>query len=57
MTIDNAKFRKPVLPGDTIEYRLRKVHNRANVWKFSAEAWVKNTKVAEAVISALISEG
>ena len=57
MTIDNAKFRKPVLPGDTVEYRLRKVHNRASVWKFAAEAWVKNTKVAEAVISALISEG
>lgn len=55
MTIDSAKFRKPVLPGDTLEYRLRKVHNRANVWKFSAEAWVKDTKVAEAVVSALIS--
>jgi len=55
MTIDNAKFRKPVLPGDTLEYRLHKVHNRANVWKFAAEAWVKDTKVAEAVISALIA--
>jgi len=56
MTIDNAKFRKPVLPGDTLEYRLRKVHNRANVWKYAAEAWVKEAKVAEAVISALISD-
>jgi len=55
MTIDGAKFRKPVMPGDTLEYRLTKVHNRANVWKFSAEAWVGKFKVAEAVISALIS--
>lgn len=57
MTIDSAKFRKPVLPGDTLEYRLRKIHNRANVWKYTAEAWVKDVKVAEAVISALISDG
>jgi 3-hydroxyacyl-[acyl-carrier-protein] dehydratase len=56
MTIDNAKFRKPVRPGDTLEYRLRKIHNRSNVWKYSAEAWVKDVKVAEAVISALISD-
>lgn len=56
MTIDNAKFRKPVLPGDTLEFRLTKVHNRGSVWKYSAEAWVRETKVAEAVISALISE-
>lgn len=56
MTIDNAKFRKPVLPGDTIEYRLQKLHHRSNVWKFSAEAWVKDVKVAEAVVSALISD-
>jgi len=56
MTIDNAKFRKPVVPGDTLEYRLRKIHNRSNVWKYSAEAWVKDAKVAEAVVSALISD-
>jgi 3-hydroxyacyl-[acyl-carrier-protein] dehydratase len=56
MTIDNAKFRKPVVPGDTLEYRLCKMHNRANVWKYSAEAWVKDVKVAEAVVSALISD-
>ena len=54
-TIDRAKFRKPVMPGDTVEYRLRKIQNRGFVWKFSGEAWVKNTKVAEAVISALIT--
>ncbi len=56
MTIDNAKFRKPVVPGDTVEYRLNKVQHRGSVWRYSAEAWVKDAKVAEAVISALISK-
>ena len=56
MTIDNAKFRRPVVPGDTVEYHVRKVRNRTNIWKFNAEAIVGGTKVAEAVISALISD-
>jgi 3-hydroxyacyl-[acyl-carrier-protein] dehydratase len=56
MTIDQARFRKPVLPGDTLQYRVRKIRNRGNVWKFSGEAWVGNNKVAEAEISALISD-
>ena len=57
MTIDNAKFRKPVLPGDTIEYHVKKIRNRSNIWKFAAEAMVGGTKVAEATISALIADG
>ncbi len=57
MTIDSAKFRKPVLPGDTVEYRLRKIQQRGNVWKFGGEAWVRDAKVAEATLSALISDG
>lgn len=56
MTIDNAKFRKPVVPGDTVEYHVRKIRNRTNIWKFSAEALVGGVKVAEATISALIAE-
>ena len=56
MSIDSAKFRKPVLPGDTVEYHVRKIRNRTNIWKFSAEAVVGGTKVAEATISALIAE-
>jgi 3-hydroxyacyl-[acyl-carrier-protein] dehydratase len=56
MTIDEARFRKPVLPGDTEQYRDRKIRNRGNVWKFSGEAWVGDHKVAEAEISALISD-
>jgi 3-hydroxyacyl-[acyl-carrier-protein] dehydratase len=56
MTIESAKFRKPVLPGDTLQYRLSQIRYRANVWKFSGEAWVGDAKVAEAVVSALISD-
>jgi 3-hydroxyacyl-[acyl-carrier-protein] dehydratase len=56
MTIDEARFRKPVLPGDTLQYRVRKIRNRGNVWKFSGEAWVGDSKVAEAEIGALISD-
>jgi 3-hydroxyacyl-[acyl-carrier-protein] dehydratase len=56
MTIDGCKFRKPVVPGDTVEFRVKKLRNRANIWKFSAEAYVRDFKVAEATISALIAE-
>ncbi len=56
MTIDEAKFRKPVTPGDTVEYHVRKIRNRTNIWKFSAEAMVDGVKVAEATISALIAD-
>ena len=56
MTIDGAKFRRPVLPGDTVEYHVRKIRNRSNIWKFSAEALVRGVKVAEATVSALIAD-
>ena len=56
MTIDEARFRKPVVPGDTLQYRVQKIRNRGNVWKFAGEAWVGAAKVAEAEISALISD-
>jgi 3-hydroxyacyl-[acyl-carrier-protein] dehydratase len=54
MTIDNAKFRKPVVPGDTVEYHVRKIRRRANIWRFAAEARVGDAKVAEAEISAML---
>jgi 3-hydroxyacyl-[acyl-carrier-protein] dehydratase len=56
MTIDEAKFRKPVLPGDTVEYHVKKLRNRGNIWKFSGEARVGGVVVAEAVVSALITD-
>ena len=54
MTIDNAKFRKPVIPGDRVEYHMTKLRNRKNIWWFSGKAMVDGTKVAEAEISAMI---
>ena len=54
MGIDNAKFRKPVVPGDTVHYHVRKLRNRGPVWRFSCEAKVDGRMVAEAEISAMI---
>lgn len=56
MTIDHAKFRKPVIPGDTVEYHVRKIRRRSNIWKFAAIAWVSDAKVAEAEVSAMLVE-
>jgi 3-hydroxyacyl-[acyl-carrier-protein] dehydratase len=57
MTIDQAKFRKPVVPGDTVEYHVRKIRRRSNIWRFAAEARVEGAKVAEAEVSAMLVEG
>ncbi|MFW0777395.1 MAG: 3-hydroxyacyl-ACP dehydratase FabZ [Rickettsiales bacterium] len=54
MSIDDARFRKPVGPGDTLHIRVEKQQNRRNVWKFACVATVEGTKVAEASISAMI---
>ncbi|WP_135466854.1 3-hydroxyacyl-ACP dehydratase FabZ [Crenalkalicoccus roseus] len=54
MTIENAKFRKPVVPGDQLRIHIRKERQRANIWKFAAEAKVDGKVVAEATYSAMI---
>ncbi len=54
MTIDKAKFRKPVQPGDVLEYHMRKTANRRNMWWFFGEAKVGGTVVAEAELSAML---
>jgi 3-hydroxyacyl-[acyl-carrier-protein] dehydratase len=54
MTIDNAKFRRPVVPGDRLELRVKKVKNRGSIWRFACAALVDGTKVAEADISAML---
>lgn len=56
MTIDAAKFRKPVVPGDVLEYHVRKTRSRGAVWKFECEGIVAGVKVAEAHISAMLIE-
>lgn len=54
MAIDRARFRKPVMPGDTLHYHMRKVRNRGRVWRFKGEAKVDGQVVAESEISAMI---
>jgi 3-hydroxyacyl-[acyl-carrier-protein] dehydratase len=54
LTIDKAKFRKPVVPGDTIEYHMRKSAHRRSMWWYSGIAKVAGHIVAEAEVGAMI---
>ena len=54
MMVENAKFRRPVVPGDQMRIHVRKDRNRGNVWKFSAEAKVDGQVVAESSFAAMI---
>ena len=54
MTVDQARFRKPVMPGDQLELTVTKQRSRGNVWKFKGEAHVDGQLKAEAVFSAMI---
>lgn len=54
MSIEDCRFRKPVQPGDQMRIHVKRVRNRANVWKFSGEAKVDGHIVAEAVVTAMI---
>jgi len=57
MTIEEARFRRPVVPGDVLEYHIKKLRSRGVVWKFACEAIVAGTRVAEAVITAMSADG
>jgi 3-hydroxyacyl-[acyl-carrier-protein] dehydratase len=54
MTIDNARFRKPVTPGDTMHIHVEKTQSRGAVWKFEGKAFVDGKICAEAKFSAMI---
>jgi 3-hydroxyacyl-[acyl-carrier-protein] dehydratase len=54
MTIENAKFRRPVVPGDQLRVHVTKERQRANVWKFRGVARVDGVAVAEASYAAMI---
>ena len=56
LTIDKAKFRKPVLPGDTIEYHMNRIARRKTMWWYRGEAKVGGQIVAEAEVGAMISD-
>lgn len=55
MTIDETKFRRPVGPGDVLEYHMTKVARRRNMWWYRGEARVAGELVAEAKLGAMIS--
>jgi 3-hydroxyacyl-[acyl-carrier-protein] dehydratase len=54
MTIDGARFRKPVVPGDTLHLAVRRTQQRSRVWRYEGKARVEGKLVAEAEISAML---
>jgi 3-hydroxyacyl-[acyl-carrier-protein] dehydratase len=56
MSIEGAKFRRPVVPGDQLRIHVSKGRNRGNVWKFNAVARVDGLSVAEATYAAMIRD-
>jgi 3-hydroxyacyl-[acyl-carrier-protein] dehydratase len=54
MTIDKAKFRKPVVPGDQLKLHMTKMTKRRNIWWFRGEAKVDGALVCEAEVSAML---
>ncbi|HUC10004.1 MAG TPA: 3-hydroxyacyl-ACP dehydratase FabZ [Stellaceae bacterium] len=54
MSVDSARFRRPVFPGDQLAVQVIKLRNRGNVWKFEGRARVGGNLMAEAVFAAMI---
>ena len=56
MSVENARFRRPVVPGDRLEIIVTKQRSRGNVWKFEGDARVEGTAVADATFTAMIRD-
>jgi 3-hydroxyacyl-[acyl-carrier-protein] dehydratase len=54
MSVDNARFRRPVFPGDRLDVHVTKQRHRGNVWRFEGRAKVGDNLMAEAVFAAMI---
>ncbi len=54
MSIEGAKFRRPVVPGDQLRLHVKKERQRGNVWRFKGVAMVDGVKVAEATFTAMV---
>jgi 3-hydroxyacyl-[acyl-carrier-protein] dehydratase len=54
MTIDKARFRKPVVPGDALRFPVQMIQKRGPVWRFEGKAYVDGKLCAEAEFSAMI---
>ena len=55
MSIEKAKFRKPVIPGDQLRFEVTVIKQRGNVWKCAGDAYVEDKLVAEAELTAMVS--
>ena len=56
LSVDKAKFWKPVCPGDVLRMEVKKKNNVKNIWKFVCKSFVDNNLVAEAEIAAILSD-
>ncbi len=56
MTIDNARFRRPIVPGDVMHVHVSKLRNRGAIWKFRGEVLVDGRVAASARFSAMIRD-
>jgi 3-hydroxyacyl-[acyl-carrier-protein] dehydratase len=56
LTIDKCKFRKPVMPGDTVEYHMKSIGRRKTMWWFHGDAKVNGVTVAEADVGAMLTD-
>jgi 3-hydroxyacyl-[acyl-carrier-protein] dehydratase len=56
MSVEQARFRKPVMPGDSLLINVKKRQNRGPVWKFKGEAHVGEILMAEASFTAMIMD-
>ena len=56
MTVDSARFRKPVVPGDVLELSIELIRSKRNVYKFNGKATVGDKVVSEAIFSAMIMD-
>ncbi len=56
LSVDAARFRKPIVPGDSVHIHVEKQYTRGSVWKFKGEARVGDTLMADATFAAMIVE-
>lgn len=55
-SVDNARFRRPVVPGNTLHIHVERLHHRGNVWKFHGRAMVEDKLMAESTYAAMIMD-
>jgi 3-hydroxyacyl-[acyl-carrier-protein] dehydratase len=54
MSVDAARFRRPIMPGDQMHIHVRRERRRGNVWRFAAEVMIDGQLAADATITAMI---